>query len=183
MNFKIVKNFVDTDLCAKMSDFLWKKYHQGAYYYDVQCGKSPAFVNPFSTVNIQLTKRLSEELKMPLYPTYNHARLYFPGEVLKPHKDKPQCEVALSVTLGYEGEKPWPIYVYHNDKIVECVLDIGDILIYEGFDTLHWRNSYEEGQWQTQAFLFYNKTPRFNDPILGDLTDIPLTTEFDQWLK
>jgi len=179
--YKIIRGLLDKDLCKDMTDFMWKQHTQGGFYYDAQCKTSPAFLNLFSSVNVNLAEKLSKELNFEVFPTYNHCRLYFPGEILEPHKDKLQCEIGTSITLGYEGEKPWPIYIYQDNEIVEANLEIGDALVYKGFDTLHWRNKYVEGNWQTQAFLFYNTTPRFDDPIIGDLRNVKLVTEFDTW--
>jgi len=177
-NHKILKNFVDKDLCKRMSDFIKQKVKQDKFYYDPQCTISPAMENIFFDVGIHLKPRLEKELGCTLDHTYNHCRYYRTGEILRPHKDKDQCEIALSVTLDYDDmHKPWPIYVYDNNEIIKAELDIGDVLVYKGSETLHWRNPFK-GTWQTQAFIFYATDERFVDPFIGKLEDINFVTEF-----
>ena len=162
-----------------MTQFMWEKYNKEQFYYDVQCKISPAFFNLFSHPQLVYKEKLEKELDTKLYRTYNHCRIYKKGETLIPHKDKNQCEVAMSITLGHSGNNPWPIYLYsHNEhKIIEAKLDIGDALIYNGYELLHWRNELKD-DWQCQTFWFFATTDRFKDPFIPGIEDVPQTYEF-----
>lgn len=175
----IIKNFLDKDLCQRMSGFMWEKYEQNQFYYDDQCTTSPAFFNLFKHPAKIYKEKLENELGLKLWDTYNHSRIYKKGELLVPHKDKNQCEIAISITLGYSGEKPWPLHFYSHEqhKIITVDLDIGDVLIYKGFDLLHWRNQMKD-DWQCQAFWFYATDDRFVDKLFPGIEDMQTTYEF-----
>jgi hypothetical protein len=91
-----------------------------------------------------------------VYPTYSFYRIYRPGDELKKHKDRPSCEISITVSLGYDymgSEYSWPIYV--NGEPFN--LEPGDLVCYRGVDLEHWRTPLEapEGSWHAQAFLHY----------------------------
>ena len=44
-----------------------------------------------------------------LFPTYSYFRVYKRGDVLAKHTDRQACEISLTLCLGYEAERPWPI--------------------------------------------------------------------------
>ena len=89
-----------------------------------------------------------------LYPTYAYGRVYKKGDILKRHKDRPACEVSLTLTLGSDGSTKWPIYVSGAKGISEIYLDCGDALVYQGCEVEHWRESFG-GEHQVQVFLHY----------------------------
>jgi len=179
MEYQIIKNFLPPELCKRMSDYMWQRYKDEKYYFDIQCKISPAFMNPFRNPQKVYKEKLENILGISLWDTYNNARLYFKGEILEPHKDKDQCEIGSSITLGYSGNKPWPFFLYSHEKhkMIKVDLDIGDVLIYKGFELLHWRNPLED-EWQTQAFWFYNTNDRHRDPLFPGIEDMQKTYEF-----
>jgi len=89
-----------------------------------------------------------------LFPTYAYFRVYKRGDVLKEHTDRPSCEVSVSLCLGFEGEKPWPIWIKGPNGVLSADLRPGDALVYRGIDCPHWRDIFE-GSRQAQVFLHY----------------------------
>lgn len=89
-----------------------------------------------------------------LYPTYAYGRIYKKGDILERHKDRPACEVSLTLTLGSDGSTKWPIYMNGAKGISEIYLDCGDALVYRGCEVEHWRESFG-GEHQVQVFLHY----------------------------
>jgi len=78
--------------------------------------------------------------------------------VLKPHKDRPSCEISTTVCFGWhiEGDPnstSWPIYM-EGEKII---MSPGDVVIYRGCDLEHWRDEFKapEGSWHVQGFFHY----------------------------
>ena len=119
-------------------------------------------------VLLQQMKPLMEiETQTSLIETYSYARIYKKGDELKKHKDRPSCEISCTMNLG--GEM-WPIFL--DGK--EVLLNPGDMLIYRGSETEHWREPFT-GNNCAQVFLHYNeKNGKFNDtnkydgrPFLG----------------
>ena len=117
---------------------------------------------------LQKMKPLMEkETQTSLIETYSCARIYKKGDELKKHIDRPSCEISCTLNLG--GEM-WPIFL-DGEKIL---LNPGDMLIYKGYETEHWREPFT-GNNCAQVFLHYNeKNGKFNDtnkydgrPFLG----------------
>jgi hypothetical protein len=75
--------------------------------------------------------------------------MYTVNADLKKHKDRPACEVSVTVMIGSDGTK-WPIYMDGT----ELNLEPGDAAIYLGCEIEHWREKFK-GDWQAQTFLHY----------------------------
>jgi len=104
---------------------------------------------------------------LTLYPTYSYYRVYKPGDILHPHKDRPSCEISTTVCFNFDykeltGQYNWPIVM----EGVECVMEPGDIVVYHGCDLQHWRDEFKapEGSWHVQAFCHYVNA---NGPYAG----------------
>ena len=101
-----------------------------------------------------LRPRVEKLTGLALYPTYSYFRLYKRGDVLKRHRDRPACEISVSLNLGQSPADPWPIYVERDAEPYSAVLTPGDGLLYRGCDCFHWREAYR-GAGLAQAFLHY----------------------------
>lgn len=98
---------------------------------------------------------LTEEVsRLKLFPTYSYFRVYKRGDVLEKHTDRPSCEISLTVCLGYQAEKPWPIMVEGPIDVSPIELAPGDGLIYRGIECAHWREPLN-GDTAVQVFLHY----------------------------
>ena len=101
------------------------------------------------------TLPLAEEVaQAKLFPTYSYFRVYKNGDVLAKHKDRPSCEISLSLCLGYEAEKPWPIWIEGLTGVTSIDLQPGDGLFYRGIECSHWREPMV-GERAVQVFLHY----------------------------
>ncbi|MGH7782075.1 MAG: hypothetical protein ACREQR_19840 [Candidatus Binataceae bacterium] len=89
-----------------------------------------------------------------LFPTYAYFRVYKPGDILKIHKDRPACEISVTLCLGYSAPAPWPIWIAGPNGRVKVSLEPGDALLYRGIECTHWREPFE-GAHQAQVFLHY----------------------------
>ena len=102
-----------------------------------------------------LQPMMERETNMSLVPSYGYMRIYEKGDELKPHKDRPACEISTTMNIGGDF---WPIFLRPDDysnKSVKADLNPGDLLIYRGCDQLHWREPFK-GNSATQVFLHYN---------------------------
>lgn len=89
-----------------------------------------------------------------LHPTYSFFRLYRRGNALKRHRDRPACEISVSLNVGQLPATPWPLHVDGLCGPHAALLAPGDALIYRGVDLAHWREPYE-GRQLVQVFLHY----------------------------
>jgi len=99
---------------------------------------------------------LEQHIGMNLHPTYSYYRVYRNGSILKPHKDRPSCEISMTVCMSYQYEKDgynWPIRMDGTDIVMEP----GDAVVYRGCDLEHSREMLEagEGAFHVQTFLHY----------------------------
>ena len=97
-----------------------------------------------------LLPKIESATGLKLLPTYTFFRVYKAGDILEKHRDRPSCEISISLCLRKKGNI-WPIYI-NNTAIM---LEEGDALIYKGCEVEHWREPYTEGTKLAQAFLHY----------------------------
>ena len=134
----------------------------------------------FNDISLNIIKpKMEEILDTELYPTYTYTRLYKPGYILRPHRDRESCDLSSTITVGYgERETPWEISLEDDDgNEIEHVLESGWGLMYEGTKYNHWRYRLDHG-WQLQTFAHFlrvggdvynellKRKPDFNSKIL-----------------
>lgn len=88
------------------------------------------------TLHEQIWPKLEIILEEELLPTYTFARLYSNEDELKKHKDRPACEISITVQLGRSHHYAWPIFV--GDQRFD--LAEGDGVVYLGREVEHWRD-------------------------------------------
>lgn len=108
------------------------------------------------SVLLRLQPVLEEKLGMKLFPTYSYFRVYRNGHDLRPHRDRPSCEISVTACFNYDygGNYQWPIYMA-DDSIT---LEPGDIAIYRGCDIEHGRTKLaapNDDAWHVQGFFHY----------------------------
>ena len=91
---------------------------------------------------------------LELFPTYSYFRVYKRGDILVKHTDRPACEISVTLCLGFEAERPWPILLDGPEGVSSIELTPGDALFYRGIECTHWREPME-GERTAQAFLHY----------------------------
>lgn len=101
-----------------------------------------------------MAPKVAAEGSVLVYPTYSYARVYKRGDRLVKHRDRPACEISLSVTVDYDPDEPWPIWVDSGSGPVAFWLQRGDALMYRGTDVWHWREPFT-GNYAAQVFLHY----------------------------
>jgi|TARA_R110000796_G_scaffold251572_1_gene383369 hypothetical protein len=122
--------------------------------------------NTYSHYSDIVMETLLEKLKLDMEKHTNlklseacsYARIYKKGDILKRHKDRFSCEISTTLNLGGD---PWFIYLEpsgkKNMKGIKIDLKPGDMLIYSGCDSEHWRDEFK-GETCAQVFLHYNNT-------------------------
>tara|TARA_R110002074_G_scaffold63044_11_gene151477 strand:+ start:7203 stop:8396 length:1194 start_codon:yes stop_codon:yes gene_type:complete len=145
---------LDEETCAKLSTRLFDLKEQDKLIKDEQCPLSLSIYGDeeFEKVLDNLAGLLSTTLGKKVLPTYCYARLYYKGEELKKHIDRPSCEISITVTLDHDtGSVIWPINMGSPKNLF---IEKGDGVVYKGCEIEHWRDPYK-GEWQTQAFFHF----------------------------
>ena len=100
------------------------------------------------TLLMKMLPVMKKETGLDLIPTYSYARAYKKGDILRRHKDRPSCEISTTLNLGGD---PWPIFIDGTgaDTVIDeykqihkpnapggtkVLLDVGDMLVYNGCD-------------------------------------------------
>tara|TARA_R100001377_G_scaffold4621_2_gene2629 strand:+ start:1552 stop:2154 length:603 start_codon:yes stop_codon:yes gene_type:complete len=171
--YKVLKKAVSYDLANFCFNYL--KLKRDAVYFMYKnniVNENPflgtwndsQFINTYScyadfvmeTLLLKLLPTVEKETKLKLIPTYSYTRLYKKGDELKKHKDRPSCEVSITLNLGGDN---WDIYLEPsgktNQKGIAVSLEVGDMLIYKGCELEHWREPFK-GDICGQVFLHYN---------------------------
>lgn len=166
--YKLVKNFLTQEEINLTNEYFKMKHRLNTNHFDeTQTTSSTCDSNWYAdhlAESFLLTKLKKMELLTgkELWPTYAFARLYTYLATLHKHKDRPECEISVTVMVGSSGEE-WPIYM--DGK--EFNLKPGDAAIYLGCEVEHWREEFN-GDWHTQFFLHYvDKNGLYKDRI-GD---------------
>jgi hypothetical protein len=121
----------------------------------VAAGYSAYGLNVSESLMQYLLPFMEQKTGLKLYPTYSYGRVYLKGAKLAKHRDRPSCEISLSVMIGQSGDVPWPLHFESlTGKTVALALEPGDLVVYKGMDLTHWREPFE-GEQQLQLFLHY----------------------------
>jgi len=150
-----------------------KLRHYGAYGDEIckntYCHYSDVLME---TLLVELLPLMKKKTKLDLVPTYTYCRVYKKGDELKRHKDRMSCAVSTTLNLGGDI---WPIYLEPSGKEgmkgIKINLKPGDMLIYDGCLSEHWRKPFK-GKICAQVFLHYNTSENKNNifdkrPMLG----------------
>jgi hypothetical protein len=143
-------------------DFLWSYVHT-----KIACGLLPLSGDQqvpntlwgygdhtFDGLLEYLRPRIEERSGLHLSPTYSYFRIYKNGDLLKRHRDRPACEISVSLNIGQVPSDAWPFYVEGNAGPYGAMLSPGDALLYRGVDLFHWREPFQ-GNRLVQVFLHY----------------------------
>lgn len=154
-NYLIIRNFISSeraqDYAAQFKEYAVSRNLEG----DHQVPDSHSFYNfiPFLKLVVEKVEEAGSYAGETLLPICSYSRVYRHGNVLKRHKDRPGCEISLTMNLS--GDAPWPIWVQKpNGEEVSVDLNPGDALMYLGFAADHWRDEFTGNEY-IQVFMHY----------------------------
>lgn len=156
----LVKNFVDEQTIAVVSQYFENRIRRGEWEEVFEKGDPTSrfayYADPLIEVLLLASKEAVEDATgKELLPTYSYSRIYQAGEQLKPHVDRPSCEISVTVNVATKGEFS-PIYTQYGQNDPEKhVLSPGDAVVYLGCDVMHWRQPLKDGQLNVQFMLHY----------------------------
>jgi hypothetical protein len=152
-NYKIIKNFLSKDEIDLLTIYCEMKHRTNITSFDLEqsnVADTKYYGDPV-TDSLMLKKRMlmEKETGKKLLPTYSFWRCYTKYADLKKHRDRPSCEISVTVNINGDGT-PWPIFMDGNT----LNLKTGDAAIYLGCEIEHWRKEFK-GDYQFQTFLHY----------------------------
>jgi len=151
--YKLVKNFITKDEVDLFGIYAEIKHKTNFTSFDLkQSNVGDTMFYGDAAAEALLLKykdKVSQITNKKLLPTYSFWRMYTKNAILKPHTDRPSCEISVTIMLSSDGTK-WPIFVDGN--AVE--LNPGDGVIYLGQELKHWREQFK-GDYHSQVFLHY----------------------------
>jgi PKHD-type hydroxylase len=153
--YLVLTNALPKEQCDKLVAHMFNLYENGKLVKDEQCPLSDSvYGDPiFDELLVRYAEPIGQQVGRKLLPTYTYCRIYRRGEVLKKHKDRPACEISATMTLGYNAKNVWKIF-FDEEKEIAIDLEVGEMAIYKGCDSLHWRPAFK-GEWQVQVFFHY----------------------------
>ena len=155
-NYLYVPNFLTAQEADGLAQEFFIAQRDGKLVLDPQCPSSPAGYNLLPCVKMLVKKvpKVSALCQEDVLPTYAYGRIYSKNEVLGRHRDRPSCEISLTVNLQKDNVD-WPIWITKpNGEEVSVSLNTGDAMMYLGCVAEHWREPYQ-GNSQVQVFFHY----------------------------
>jgi len=157
-NYLYVPGFITPDLAFSLSKEFKEHCIKFNLQGDPQAPNSHSMYDfiPFVRLLVEKVPEVSELLGEKVLPTYTYARVYKAGSELLRHRDRPACEISLTLNLSKDTD--WPIYFQRPDGSETSIeLEPGGAVMYLGCQADHWRNKFE-GQECVQLFMHYVKS-------------------------
>lgn len=162
MQHQIIQNnylHIPSFITSKEISALNKEFKEHAVKFnlpgDPQASNSHSIYNflPFVRLLVEKIPDVSNLLGEKVLPTYSYARIYKEKSILGRHRDRPACEISL--TLNLQKDCDWPIFFQKaNGTEYQIELDPGDAVMYLGCQSDHWREEFR-GKEYVQVFLHY----------------------------
>jgi len=156
--YVIVKGFLDAQAVDTVSRYLENAVNRYPQNNLSQNGISrfAFYADPLTEVILRNALPDVEAVtNLALYPTYSFARVYQKGDELRPHNDRPSCEVSVTCNIATKGER-WPIYMKAPGKETAMhYLEPGDACVYKGCEVKHWRDKAVDTDINVQVMLHY----------------------------
>jgi hypothetical protein len=155
--YRIVRRLLPEPVRGFLHDYARKAAQAGRLTIgDTQLPDTPArYADPFMESVLQiLLPQVADASGLQLYPTYSYFRVYKHGDVLVSHVDRPSCEVSVTISIGYEADAIWPVWIERQGAATPIELEPGDGMLYRGTSVRHWREAFA-GAEATQLFLHY----------------------------
>ena len=150
------KQMLSREMCFYVTHALLRKNALHGQSGDLQIPNALAIIDHdlfLETIHERIWPSIELVVGEELLPTYTYARLYSNGDELIKHRDRPACEVSITVQLGRSHHYAWPIFI-GNQRVDMAE---GDGVIYLGCDVDHWRNpcAGPEQYYSGQAFFHF----------------------------
>lgn len=160
--FVVLKQVVSPEMCQMLCDYVHLKarVRPNIKKNDALTGVHREYADPLmETLLDKLTDQVEVATGLSLWPTLSFYYLYRQGNELTPHKDRSSCQIVAGLCIGsdkafQQGKGSWPLVLDCHGKPVPVHLNPGDLLIFKGHETTHWREVFQ-GAWFVSAIFGY----------------------------
>ncbi len=156
--YVVVRNFLDKQATTTVSQYLENTINHKTME-KVTGGSAVSYAqyaDPLIEVILKNScEHIEQVTELELFPTYSYARVYEKNDFLKPHVDRPACEISVTVNVASIGP-PWEIWLKVSGKEpMSFALEPGDALVYKGCEVAHWREKPVGTELIAQFMLHY----------------------------
>ena len=166
----VLENVLSDKIKLSLQKYYRNKVLKGDYELgDDQAHRYGCYNEPISLIIQDALKPLIEKIvNKKLETTYTYLSSYLNGSSLPPHTDNLECQYTVSFLVG--RDKEWPIYwhkikqdkknggryyvIPDKDEYVKLNVTPGGIIVFEGTDHIHFRDSYN-GKFYDVLLLHY----------------------------
>lgn len=154
--YTVIRHCLDSASMEVLRDYaLMQREHDGYYNREPITSSLDRYADVMAeSLLLDLQPRIELATGRKLFPSYSWLRIYYPGSKLPRHIDRKSCEVSASLTIGFDADADWPLWVQSNGHDIPIELAPGDLLVYDGSDVPHWREEFS-GRYWIQVFLHY----------------------------
>lgn len=159
----VVRGFLDETTVQTLSLYMENKFRSSnwdkrpdQFDYQVHPSQYMSYADPLAEVVLTSSLGQIEEVcNLKLLPTYSFSRIYLKGDELKPHVDRPSCEISATINIANVGGL-WPIWMkVPGEEPIKVELNPGDAVVYRGCEVTHWREKMVDQDVTVQFMLHY----------------------------
>lgn len=160
--YLMIRSAVSQEVCQLLTDYALLKskcqYHTRKN--DLLANVHREYADPLMELFLERLKPTVEKATgLELWPTLSFYYTYSKNQQLMKHKDRPSCEIVAGLCLGadqtfQEKQITWPLMIDDQGKETAIHLSPGDLVIFKGYETTHWREPFE-GDWFVSAIFAY----------------------------
>jgi hypothetical protein len=149
---------------AQLIKVLYKQHlsyvNQGHMHYQPDMKRYVISDDPMSTlVHYQLCEYVQKITGYNVIPTYTMGIHYLPGGYIKPHIDRQQNEISMSLCIGADPSVvSSPLFAKRGDEEISVILQPNDAFLYKGNEIMHYRKPVPDGETVTQVIFGYRST-------------------------
>lgn len=160
--FAIIRNAISNDTCELLTDYVNFKAQCKPHVRkgDVVSGVHREYGDPLMEMFLdKLTPMIEAVTHLQLWPTLSFYYAYKNGDRLNRHKDRNSCQIVAGLCIGADenfkkNNQQWPLIIEKTGKAIPIALNYGDILVFKGHETEHWREAFT-GAWFVSAIFGY----------------------------
>lgn len=152
IKYKVIDSFLTKEELSLLQIYCDIKHFHNDTQFDFRQnnnGDTYFYADPLiESLMVSKIPLMEKETNLKLDPTYSFWRMYTYKADLAKHKDRPSCEISVTVQINGTGD--WPIFMDGTS----ITLKNGQAVAYYGTEVEHWRESLNY-DFQAQAFLHY----------------------------